>query len=293
MHSNRKSRRAGAEAMGLWVMCGSYVSQIDEDGTLAPDEIQAIALTMGMKRWAVAVEKLVAVGLWERDGARYRFHHWDHYREGGEAELKRAKEANKARQKAFRDRQKAAADALGSGVVTDTSVIRNVTDNGPTRNESNALPDPTRPDPTKQPPTPGGESVTPEGIQGGPVFDGFGADVDGWDNIDAMRGIWTAALCHATGAPWPGVPSTREESAVLLAIAARARESGCAWAALPGELVERFRDWRAAVSDARFMSNRPSAYQKWHASQIAEQRRADEQESHDGGVSLRKATGRR
>jgi len=137
-------------------MCGSYASQVDDGGTLAGDEIEAIALTMGLRKWEPLAEKLVEVGLWERDGERFQFHNWEFYREGGLAELKRSKEANRARQKAFRDRQKAAQDAVAAGVtagvteiapVTEHNVTRNVTGNAPLCNDSNALPDPTRPDP--------------------------------------------------------------------------------------------------------------------------------------------------
>lgn len=105
LHAHRKARRAGAEAMGLWVMCGSYASSQASDGCgiLEPDEVEAIALTLGLKAWKRAAEKLVSVGLWHYEGRGYVFHDWDHYREGnGEAVLERRREKDAARKRALR-----------------------------------------------------------------------------------------------------------------------------------------------------------------------------------------------
>lgn len=105
LHAHRKARRAGAEAMGLWVMCGSYASSLASDGAgiLEPDEVEAVALTLGMKSWKRAAEKLVDVGLWHYEGRGYIFHDWDHYREGNsEAALERRREKDAERKRVLR-----------------------------------------------------------------------------------------------------------------------------------------------------------------------------------------------
>jgi hypothetical protein len=57
--------RAGSAAAGLYVRCGSWIARNTQDG-LVPAEVAAM---YGTTEW---VAKLVAVGLWEAEGAGYR-----------------------------------------------------------------------------------------------------------------------------------------------------------------------------------------------------------------------------
>lgn len=91
LHGHRKALRAGAEAMGLWLMAGSWVADQLTDG-FVPDYVvrQFVADAP-----AVAA-RLVATGLWmegEHDGDRgWWFHDWlDH---------------NPSREKVLEDRRK-------------------------------------------------------------------------------------------------------------------------------------------------------------------------------------------
>lgn len=103
LHAHRKARRAGAESMGLWVMCGSHASSqaAAGSGAMYLDEIESIALTLGLKGWRKAMDRLVDVGLWDRTEDGIVFHDWAEYREGGDAELarRRAKDAKRKREK--------------------------------------------------------------------------------------------------------------------------------------------------------------------------------------------------
>lgn len=57
--------RAGTSAAGLYVRCGAWISRNTHDGHV-PNEVAAM---YGTPEW---VAKLVAVGLWEVEGAGYR-----------------------------------------------------------------------------------------------------------------------------------------------------------------------------------------------------------------------------
>lgn len=101
LHAHRKARRAGHEALGLWVVCGSYASSqvATGDGFLASDEVESIAASIGCRRWEALAQKLVDVGLWEAADGGFFFHDWAHYREGGDAELERRRENDRKRKR--------------------------------------------------------------------------------------------------------------------------------------------------------------------------------------------------
>jgi hypothetical protein len=74
LHDHRKARAAGAAAMGVWVLAGSWAADNLTDGFI-PSSL--------LPRWGRQREanRLVEVGLWhpdEQDGeAGWRFHEWD------------------------------------------------------------------------------------------------------------------------------------------------------------------------------------------------------------------------
>lgn len=185
LHAHRKARRAGAEAMGLWVMCGSYASSqaADGSGAMYHDEVETIALTLGLKGWRKALDRLVEVGLWERTEDGIVFHDWAAYREGGDAELsrRRAKDAKRKREKYSPRKQ--------SEPSPDFSAE---TPRRPLENTPHP-PVPTRPDPTNPEETP----VAPAGVQS--------AEISGPPRVDdpagMLSGRWAMGIRSVTGMP--------------------------------------------------------------------------------------------
>lgn len=69
MHSDPEVFSAGAEAIGLWAMARSWMAHKLSDGRITKDAAFAIARSLGSKRPANVIAKLVASGLWrEVDG---------------------------------------------------------------------------------------------------------------------------------------------------------------------------------------------------------------------------------
>ncbi|MGW1679361.1 hypothetical protein [Saccharopolyspora sp. NPDC002376] len=94
---NRKVRKAGTPALGLWVRCGSWAASNLTDGFVPAD----IAARYGTARQAA---KLVEAGLWEqatRDGEPgYQFHDWTDYQQTREqVRARRAADAERQRRR--------------------------------------------------------------------------------------------------------------------------------------------------------------------------------------------------
>lgn len=105
LHAHRKAARAGTEAMGLWVMAGSWSADQLSDG-FVPDYI---ALKLDPKAKAHAA-RLVAAGFWyasERDGdSGWQFHDWDAHQPSAKTTLEKRAEA-KDRMQRLRDARRA------------------------------------------------------------------------------------------------------------------------------------------------------------------------------------------
>ncbi|WP_190824737.1 hypothetical protein [Saccharopolyspora pogona] len=97
---NRKVRKAGTAAIGLWVRCGAWAAGNLTDGFVPAD----IAARYGTPRQA---QKLVDAGLWERaerDGETgYQFHDWTDYQKTRE-QVRARREADVKRQQRSRQR---------------------------------------------------------------------------------------------------------------------------------------------------------------------------------------------
>lgn len=201
LHGHRKARRAGAEAMGLWVMCGSYLSASNsEDGRIELDEVEAVALTLRVRKWEGLVDRLVDVGLWDREGNALIFHDWTDYRPTGEAELERRRAADRARKEAAREAARSKresedkSDAVrGTSADTSSETSEDIPRTGP---ESSAegcphprvgSPDPSRPDPlhtAQRARTPGGQ-VAWDALRSHPSL-AAAADPEFGDELAAM-----------------------------------------------------------------------------------------------------------
>ena len=138
LHSHKKSARAGAEAMGLWVLAGSWCADQLTDGFIPDYMVQRIdpnGLELG--------SRLVRANLWERatndgdDG--FQFRDWAEYQPvKGDVEAKR--EDAKNRMRAARAARKQASSPERSREQSDERVV-NFAERSPN-------PDPTRPDPS-------------------------------------------------------------------------------------------------------------------------------------------------
>ena len=98
LHAHRKSRKAGVEAMGLWLLAGSWCSDQLADG-FVPDYMAAAIDPRGYRKHAA---QLVKAGLWvpaEHDGDEgWRFHQWEeHQPTAAEVEDRRTRERDKKR----------------------------------------------------------------------------------------------------------------------------------------------------------------------------------------------------
>lgn len=128
LHAHRKSVRAGTEAMGLWVLAGSWSAAEESDGWVPAYMLPRLA-GGGADELANA---LVRAGLWDADVVDgedgYRFHQWnEHQPTRDQLEAKRAD---------ARERMRRARGQGGDVRANNASTSRSVT---PTR------PDPTRP----------------------------------------------------------------------------------------------------------------------------------------------------
>lgn len=74
MHGHPKVRRAGLEAIGLWVVCGTYCTDFTTDGLVPAWVVES---WHGGRKLA---DKLVQCGFWENapDGD-YQFLSWSEY----------------------------------------------------------------------------------------------------------------------------------------------------------------------------------------------------------------------
>src|SRR5882757_5982648 len=111
-----KPRRAGKQAMGLWVIAGSWCAQQLTNGVVPT---HMLALLGGSAKDA---KELVGSGLWEVHPDGWEFHDWASYqpsRDQVEADRKAAKERQRrAREKAASRRESRRDDDVTHATVT-------------------------------------------------------------------------------------------------------------------------------------------------------------------------------
>ena len=162
LHSHPKTRRAGVEAMGLWVVAGTYSSAYKLQG-FVPDSYVA---SWGRKGRALAA-KLVAAGLWEPandlvEGPGWQFHDWIDYNPTAE-QIERDRELARLRQARSREKKRAAFEAREAEETAEAetpeprprSRSRHAVSHGTPSRPVPSRPDPTRPDPPIPPTTAG------------------------------------------------------------------------------------------------------------------------------------------
>lgn len=147
LHAHPKTRRAGFEAMGLWVVAGAYCSAYKLDGHVDIEWIET------QKRGKVLAKALVSARLWHEDGHDcegcpqptgphgYVFHDWeDSNPTADEVEAKRASDRERQRQR--RARLNGTKPPVTDDVTPDVAP-------GVTRDSRVSHGTPTRPDPTR------------------------------------------------------------------------------------------------------------------------------------------------
>jgi hypothetical protein len=144
LHAHKKAARAGADAMGLWVLAGSWCADQLTDG-FVPDYI---AVRLDPKAKAKAA-KLCAAGFWfpaERDGDKgWQFHDW-HIHQPAAKETIAKREAAKDRMQALRDRRRA---ERGKNSANGSESVRANAPGTFGGGSSEVRSAPTRPDPTR------------------------------------------------------------------------------------------------------------------------------------------------
>jgi hypothetical protein len=99
MHSHPKPRQAGLEAMGLWLMAGTYCSDYLTEGLVPGWYVDS------WPRGRRLAQQLVTARFWETAGTDWQFLSWTEYQRSKEqVEEDRAKA--RARQKAWRDKRR-------------------------------------------------------------------------------------------------------------------------------------------------------------------------------------------
>lgn len=73
MHSHPKSRAAGLEAIGLWLLAGTYCTDYMTDGAVP------LWFVESWPRGKQLAAKLVKVELWESSGENFQFLSWSEY----------------------------------------------------------------------------------------------------------------------------------------------------------------------------------------------------------------------
>lgn len=238
LHAHRKLAKAGAEAMGLWVACGSFAASAAsrQDGSLDHDEVAMRALLLGVRDWKRLADKLVSVGLWEEDGDLYRFHDWDHFASAdGVTEAKRLKAAERQAKSREKKRLSDAVtrDSHTSSHVTERDASHAVTSDShtpshdvttpprtPVHDRACALPVPSRPIPAL--PSDAGE---PAG-SGGDLLD-----------MSSLRRLWNDNRERVTGSMLPAIHDA-DANAVLAtlpkvrSVAPRPKASFADWLAV-------------------------------------------------------------
>lgn len=106
LHSHPKTRQAGLEAMGLWVVAGTYCSQYLTEGVVPGWLIES------WPKGRRIAQKLIDARLWEATGSDYLFLSWDEYQRTKEqVEDDRAKW--RERQRKHRERKQQQGDTHG------------------------------------------------------------------------------------------------------------------------------------------------------------------------------------
>lgn len=99
MHSHPKARAAGLEAIGLWLLAGTYCKDYGTGGHVPSWYIQS------WPRGKQLAQKLTTARLWEEAEGGYQFLSWEEYQQT-EQEVEENREKWRERQRRYRDRKR-------------------------------------------------------------------------------------------------------------------------------------------------------------------------------------------
>jgi len=144
LHSHTKARKAGLEAMGLWVLCLSHCAAQLTDGFVDMVDIETIGGANGL----ALAERLVVAGLWQHVEGGFEFRDYLDHNPSAE-EVRAQREKYKQRQAKRRPGQKSVSGGVTRDTHVDTQGVSRVTlseSHGECPPECHASPDPD-PDP--------------------------------------------------------------------------------------------------------------------------------------------------
>lgn len=137
LHSHIKAARAGADAMGLWVLALSWCAAYMTDGEVPAEQPCRL---VGRRGDALAA-KLVEAKLWDKSEFGYRFHGWDEY-QPTRADI----EAQRAEAKARMQRKRVVtSNVRANNERTNAEQTANKQRTSHDVREKFVFPDPTRP----------------------------------------------------------------------------------------------------------------------------------------------------
>lgn len=188
LHSHKKAMRAGVEAMGLWVLAGSWCADQLTDGWI-PD-YAALRLAPNAEELA---ERLVKAGLWEpaeRDGEPgWIFHDWEQY-QPSRADVEARRRSDAERRARWRHAKKSASS---QAVSQDVSRRDTPDDSREESRQASVLPDPTRPDPSSS-----NEELPAREARGSDRFEEFWDAYPRKTSKKAARTAWSKATKKAS-----------------------------------------------------------------------------------------------
>jgi hypothetical protein len=203
LHAHKKAVKAGVEAMGLWVMAGSWSSDTLTDGWV-PDYVAA-RIDSNYKKHAAA---LVRAGLWvvdSHDGDDgWRFHDWESQQPSSES-VRAKREDAKTRMQRVRENRKNGSQDVRANAERTSREVRST---------------PTRPEPvsTNDPSVASGgrhARETPPGGQAGPVEQILAEWIGGLKR-EPQRRIVDQVGEHVTAALRDGCPPDEVREAVAI-----------------------------------------------------------------------------
>lgn len=145
-HDHPKVDDLPLEAVGLWLLCGTYCARHLTDGFVNTRRVQKMGGTDEL------VRALLETGLWDEVEGGYQFHDWGEY-QPTKAKTEAEREASRERQRKYR--RNSQGEYVGSNGVSNA-----VTD-GVTNAVSNTTP--SRPVPSRPKPSPASQT-TPDGF---------------------------------------------------------------------------------------------------------------------------------
>jgi hypothetical protein len=106
MHSHPKSRVAGLEAMGLWLLAGTYCTDYLTDGAVP------LWFVESWPRGKQLAQKLIKSGFWKADGEDFQFLSWAEYQRTKKQVLEAKEKAAERKEKFIQNKNSTAKERM-------------------------------------------------------------------------------------------------------------------------------------------------------------------------------------